>query len=121
MPLVHLRPKMTLSYVQKVIASIFSILRMNWFTKLREIHARRDSHQDRARKLCEANEHVLFAFDQMGSTRCRKCGQTVFCHNIFAQTSYPDFTGAATINKCPVPNGGTFGHFTQPAATNTVL
>lgn len=95
---------------------------MNWLEKIKQVHAKRDEHQSKAIRLCEANGHILFPFDPMFKSRCRKCGQTVECNNVLVQTSAPDFSGPAVINKCHVDlQGGKFGLFNQPVATNTVI
>jgi hypothetical protein len=115
----------------------------DWAEKLGEIHNKRDVIQSAAKQICESLGHVLFAFNPFNSSRCRKCGRTVYCHNIFASTSSPDFVGSATSETCPASLDGDAKHtsykkrfgkwysksgdkfeftdYSEPRATNTVL
>jgi hypothetical protein len=82
---------------------------------IQALHAKRDLIRQAALKHCESKGHVIFDWNPFNSSRCRKCGRTVFCQNIFAQTAAPDYYGAACDTPCDVHlDGGYFGHFEEP-------
>lgn len=74
----------------------------NWRDKISEINTKRDRIRVKAEKICTSNGHILFPWTCMNSTLCRKCGATVYLHNIHGTSDAPDFEGRAITSQCSV-------------------
>ena len=74
----------------------------NWQDKIREVNNKRDIIRQKAEKLATDQGHILFPWTCMNSSLCRKCGRTVYLHNIHGSSDGPDIDGRAVTQKCDV-------------------
>jgi len=75
---------------------------MNWLQKIDEINVHRDVIRAEAEDACKKMGHTMFPWTCMNSTLCRKCGMTVYLHNIHGTTDSRDITGRAIDQRCDV-------------------
>ena len=79
-----------------------------WTPKIEEKNRLKNELRKKAEIICKDNGHILFPWTCMNSTLCRKCGKTVYLHNVHGQTDGPDMEGAALVNKCNVNFDGDY-------------
>lgn len=74
----------------------------NWGDFIATINTKRDALRTQAEQICKDQGHIIFPWTCMNSSQCRKCGRTVYLHNIHGQTSGPDVDGRAIKERCDV-------------------
>lgn len=77
----------------------------DWQDKIREVNTKRDAHRQQAEHKAEELGHALSPWTPMNSSMCKKCGSTVFLHNIHGMTDGEDISGRAWTDKCEVDFG----------------
>jgi hypothetical protein len=77
-----------------------------WQEQIQETQIVRDRIRHEAEKKASKLGHLLFPWTCMNSAMCKKCGKTVYLHNIHGATDAPDMDGRAITQKCDVDFDG---------------
>ena len=60
----------------------FNNRRRKWDDIVAEKNSIRDVYRDKALKMAEKNDHEMMKWDEIGASRCRKCGREIHLYNI---------------------------------------
>ena len=74
----------------------------SWKDKIKDINNKRNDFRQNAEKIATKNGHILFPWTCMNSTMCRKCGRTIYLHNIHGSSDVNDMEGRALTQLCDV-------------------
>ena len=74
----------------------------DWQDKIREINTKRDTLRCQAEQKATELGHALSPWTLMNSSMCKKCGSTVYLHNIHGYSDAADMDGRLLTNKCDV-------------------